>query len=147
MVLSVKVLTFGLCFYIFFFTPSHLNCSKSENPILLLFIPIFCLHLIVGIVLYSLCGSFTKVDVDSFKASLFLSYIHSNCKFYTIDGIHKIWEWNNSTLVKDPHREYKTWCQMWDLVSKDLGSMDIEAIDINAMDMTSCSLVIKIEYS
>ena len=32
-------------------------------------------------------------------------------------------------------------------VSKDLGSMDIEAIDINAMDMTSCSLVIKIEYS
>ena len=47
------------------------------------------------IVLYSLCGSFTKVDVDSFKASLFLCYIHSNCKFYTIDGIHKIWEWNN----------------------------------------------------
>ena len=46
-------------------------------------------------VLYSLCGSFTKVDVDSFKASLFLCYIHSNCKFYTIDGIHKIWEWNN----------------------------------------------------
>ena len=35
-------------------------------------------------------------------------------------------------------------CQMWDLVSKDLGSMDIEAIDINAMDMTSCSLVINI---
>ena len=29
------------------------------------------------------CGSFTKADINCFKASLFLCYIHSNCKFYT----------------------------------------------------------------
>ena len=52
------------------------------------------INLVLSSVLYSVCGSFTKADVDSFKASLFLSHIHSNCKFYTINGIHKIWEWN-----------------------------------------------------
>ena len=72
-----------------------------------------------------------------------LKFILSNTYFQ----LHNALKESTSALVKDPQTEYKTWCQKWDLVSKDLGSMDIEAMDIKAMDMTSCSLVMKIEYS
>ena len=72
---------------------------------------------------------------------LYKTYIYYVCNI----EIKILWKSPHAcALVKDPHTEYETWCQKWDLVSKDLGSMDIEAMDINAMDMISCSLDMKI---